>query len=253
MRLKITLRADDHGRLAVPIHYQSLLQGLIYHSLEKDRTLQTFLHDEGFAYQNRRFKLFTFSRLLGPFYFDRKSGELIFKDKVDWYVGSILPDFINALGEKFLLTGVVQMGKQKAVIEGLEYEKMMEPADSATISMLSPITIYSTYEKEDGGHLTHYFRPDDAVFSHLLIKNSIKKYEAFYGDPYNGSMSFAPLHVSEKDKVVTNYRKTIINAWGGTYKLSADPKMVNFLYSVGLGSKNSQGFGMFKLKETEGG
>ncbi len=62
MRLRIGLAARE-ASIEVPIQYNHLLQGLIYHNL--DRALSEWLHEEGHAYGKRRFKLFTFSRLFG--------------------------------------------------------------------------------------------------------------------------------------------------------------------------------------------
>ncbi|CAN5788322.1 hypothetical protein BH23ACT11_BH23ACT11_10350 [soil metagenome] len=62
MRLRISL-SSENGPLQVPVQYNHLLQGLVYHNL--DRVLSEWLHERGHAYGERRFKLFTFSRLFG--------------------------------------------------------------------------------------------------------------------------------------------------------------------------------------------
>ncbi|RYL98354.1 CRISPR-associated endoribonuclease Cas6 [Sporolactobacillus sp. THM7-7] len=249
MRLKIKFRAAETGKkLSLPIHYQVLLQGLIYHSLDKDRDFQTFLHDKGYTYENRRFKLFTFSRLIGQAIYHKATRSLIFSEGAEWYVSSVLPEFIQTFGERMLLTEQIRVGGQVWTVESVEYRNVVKRQGAADIYMLSPITIYSTFEKEGGGQLTHYFQPSDEVFSHQLIKNALRKYEAFYKNPYTGSLDFQPVRVTRRDKVVMQYKKFIINAWNGSYRLTADPKMMNFLYSVGIGAKNSQGLGMFEFK-----
>lgn len=249
MRLKIKLRpSSDNKKITVPIHYQAILQGIIYHSLDKNKAFQEFLHDEGYIYKERKFKLFTYSRLIGPAMFDKKRRCLVFNNTIDWVVGSVLPEFISVLAEKFLVTGEIKLGQETAVVESVLFEKRHPFTNKfANIYMLSPITIYSTFEKEGGGHFTHYFQPKDEAFSQLLMKNCVRKYEAYYHFSYNEPLDFKPIKVTERDKVITKYKDLIVNAWNGSYRLTAAPKMMELLYSVGLGSKNSQGFGMFDL------
>jgi len=48
-------------------------------------------------------------------------------------------------------------------------------------------------------------------------------------------------------KLVTKYQGSYIEAWYGNFILSGKRKYLDFLYQTGLGSKNSQGFGMFNI------
>ncbi len=249
MRLKIKFRPHpDQEKIIVPIHYQSLLQGIIYHSLDEDPAFQKFVHNRGFINDRRKFKLFTFSRLFGHAYYDRQTHQLIFHDTVFWYVGSVLPQLIHSLGDRLLLSDGIRLGNQIVMIDSVAYEKLPQfKTNVLSIQMLSPIVVYSTIEKTDGGRLTHFFGPHDEAFRQLVLKNCLRKYEAYYGEPYQDELDFHPLRVVRGDKVVTAYRETIINAWNGTYRLRANRKMLNFLYEAGIAGKNSQGFGMFTV------
>ena len=46
---------------------------------------------------------------------------------------------------------------------------------------------------------------------------------------------------------MTKYQGNYITAWYGKYLISGKRKYLDFLYQAGLGSKNSQGFGMFEI------
>ena len=48
-------------------------------------------------------------------------------------------------------------------------------------------------------------------------------------------------------KMVTKYQGHYIIAWYGEYILSGKRKYLDFLYQVGIGAKNSQGFGMIEM------
>ncbi|WP_165895077.1 hypothetical protein [Tepidibacillus fermentans] len=87
----------------MPIHYQQILQGLIYRKL-LSKELSEFLHNQGFFYHKRSFKLFTFSRLFGTHIFDHRTKRMIFTDDIYWQVSSVNPEFIQELGQRLLLS-----------------------------------------------------------------------------------------------------------------------------------------------------
>lgn len=45
------------------------------------------------------------------------------------------------------------------------------------------------------------------------------------------------------------YRETVIKGWTGIYELDLPEPFFYLAYDAGLGSKNSQGFGMLKVVE----
>ena len=48
-------------------------------------------------------------------------------------------------------------------------------------------------------------------------------------------------------KVVSKIKGNWVTAYHGSFHLEADPLVTEFLYETGLGTKNSQGFGMFNI------
>ena len=63
MRIKIL--ADVGDGLTLPINYNHLLTGVIYRFLaESNPEYASFLHNEGYGTEQKRFKLFTFSQLM---------------------------------------------------------------------------------------------------------------------------------------------------------------------------------------------
>ncbi|TCS78785.1 CRISPR-associated endoribonuclease Cas6 [Tepidibacillus fermentans] len=113
--------------------------------------------------------------------------------------------------------------------------------------MLSPITVYSTYLRENGQKHTMYYTPKDEMFYQLIEENLKKKYEAYTGKTVVGTFTIKPKKIRENDKVVTRFKGFIINAWNGVYELEGNPELINFAYQVGLSNRNSQGFGMFQV------
>ncbi|PZN08870.1 MAG: CRISPR-associated endoribonuclease Cas6 [Bacillota bacterium] len=69
MRAIFELRPASR-QLVLPLQYNSILQGLVYHLLAGTAVAE-FLHDQGFTRGARRYKLFTFSRLEGAYAIER--------------------------------------------------------------------------------------------------------------------------------------------------------------------------------------
>lgn len=250
MRLKIKFRSSSP--LHLPLNYQEILQGFIYSTLS-DKRFATFLHDQGFSYGERTFKLFTFSRLSGEYHLDREKKEIIFSDQVTLQVSSVIPEFIRDLGQSLLTLPTHLLQHQEISIQEVSYTRPHISEDRCLVRMLSPMTIYSTYQKEDGQKITQYFEPEDMVFSCLIEQNLRKKYYSLHRVELDEPFEIKPMKVTRKDKVVTRFKDFIINAWGGTYELTGSPKLLDFAIQVGLGGRNSQGFGMAELVRVGGG
>jgi CRISPR-associated endoribonuclease Cas6 len=244
MRFRIRFQPDRE--LILPLNYQQIIQGLIYRVMA-DREFATFLHEQGFHYEKRAFRLFTFSRLQGNYRIDKVQKKIVFNGEIVLRISSIVPKFIQELGRSLLQQGEVLLDGQSVPIKEISYEPLPVLGAPCKINMISPITIYSTYDSHDGRKITQFFDPDDAVFPHLIADNMRKKFEAYYERPAPGELSIRPLQVGKRDKIVTSFKGFMITGWNGIYELRGDPEMLQFAYAVGIGGRNSQGFGMFEL------
>lgn len=238
--------------LTVPVNYQHLLQAFVYKILPQKEA--TFLHEHGFQHQNRTYKLFVFSSLQSSnITYDKETKKLTFYDKLYLSISSIIPDIVEKTANFLLLSEDLEMNGVSLKVESLEFDKLEVQDNEIVVRALSPITVYSTFERRDGSKITHFFSPFDKVFEHLLEENFIRKYEAFYNKPFAEEgqvLSVEPIQVDSRDKVVTNYKSTWITGWKGMYRLKAKPEYLSFLLNTGLGSKNSIGFGMIRPEST---
>ena len=119
--------------------------------------------------------------------------------------------------------------------------------DSIVAEMISPIVACIT---EKGQHYTRYYGPDDMEFYRLITDNAHRKYVSYYGREPDTGLEIELIAATSRDKLITRYKgRTLIEAWGGRYRIKGEPAMLRLVYNAGLGSKNSQGFGMMKLIE----
>lgn len=241
---------DSENPVLLATNYQQQIQGLIYNLLT-DPLMQAFLHDHGFDYNQRRFKLFTFSRLMGKSYFNQQDKTLRITPPVLLYISSPWTEFLENLANSLLARGFIQIGKNQLQVK--EIKLAVTPPfnqdQSYPVKMLSPVTMYSTLETREGSKKTYYYSPTEREFTRLIAQNLVKKASAFYGEDWSKlffCIEVANSFRASQQKIII-YKGTVIKGWLGNYHISGHPKMLKLAYESGIGSKNSQGFGLFEL------
>lgn len=242
--IHITFRLEKP--LIVPVNYQHLLQAFVYSLLPQEEA--SLIHEQGFKHNNRIYKLFCFSRIQGEeTYYDRRTKKLTFKSKIMLSISSIIPELIEKTANFLMLSKNIPFHSQYITVDAIDYDKLIITQDELTVKAVSPITVYSTFVKRNGSKITHYYTPYDKVFEYFIEENFVRKYEAFTGEVLDHEkeiLSITPLHVTNRNKVVTNYKGTWITGWTGTYQLKGKPEYLTFLLNTGISAKNSIGFGM---------
>ncbi len=249
MRIKLTF-IPENGLLALPIHYNHLIQGLIYTHLNSD--LATWLHEEGFSCQKRKFKLFTFSRLFGRF--EIKGKNILYEHKVSLKIASPYTKLLESLAECLVQTEYFYIGAQRCMLESVEVEMERRFESPLLVKMLSPMTVYSTLNGPEGKKKVYYYSPFEPEFSQIIIENLCRKMMAFEKiamdvpeDAY-----IRPLKVNTKRNFhIIIFKNFVIKAWSGIYEINMPLPLIKMAYDAGLGSKNSQGFGMWEVIEKE--
>jgi len=252
MRLTITFQnVDSQCEIKLPLHYNHALQGFIYDHISTH--LAHFLHDKGYRYEKRVFKLFTFSRLFGRFKINKEDEIISFASPVKFQISSPLNDLLQEFAETLARKGEVFINKNSLLVSSIEVHFSPSFTSPQVIKMLSPVTTYSTLFTLDGRRKTYYFSPFEREFSQLIQKNILKKYISFYDKkPSSDDFKISPLKVNKKSEKIIKYTPkdepyTLIKGWMGIYRLEGNQELIRFAYDAGLGAKTSQGFGMFEV------
>ncbi len=243
MRIRLELEPEN-GEVVVPVHYNYMVQGLIYRYIDPD--LATWLHEQGFSAKGRPFKLFTFSRLFGAF---RRAGDrLVYRGPLGLYIGSPIANFVESLAQNLVRVGSVPLGDGYLRLSSISVEMPPDVSEVLKVRALSPITVYSTVPMPDGRKLTYYYSPWEQPFSQQIATNLMKKYELIEGRLPDPAWTFEvkPWKVYKHNQVIVKYKGTVIKGWTGTYWLQGAPQLLEVALQTGLGSKNSQGFGMIE-------
>lgn len=248
MRIALEL-ASAGGTLRLPLHYNSEVQGLIYKNL--GRALAAQVHDRGTPLGKRQFRFFTFSRLLGRYQIE--GDRIEFTGPVRLRIGSVHEELLESLVLHLLREPLIQLGREECEVRRLEVEPLPKIARPALVRAISPITTYSTLKAGDGRKKTYYYTPFEADWEEQLLANLRRKGLALgWGKERLASLEGArirPFRVGKQDLRIMKYRGTVIKGWTGLYELDLPEPFFLLAYDSGLGSKNSQGFGMVEVWE----
>lgn len=242
--MQFTLSFTLPNPLCLPLSHHHILQGMIYQTLQLQSEYSTFLHNHGYFNDNHNFKLFTFSMIQGNYRI--LNSNIIFYDHISIEVRSPLPDFCYIFMTAAAARGDWELNQSRILFESLTTTKKVITDSCITINMRSPLCISKTLV-ENGQKKPLYLQPSDCEFSDHIYHNFTNKYQAAYNIQPDEFISILPYKVSSKDKYVTRFKDIYITAWKGLYKLSAPSEILTFLYDAGLGSRNSQGFGLFDI------
>jgi len=248
VRLSIELEPES-GILTLPIHYNHLVQGMIYRSL--DEALAEWIHNTGYAYGKRRFKLFTFSRLLSRNRrYNRDKRTITFTGPVRLKIASVEVEILESLAVHLVRQREVKLNESSCHFTAVRVEMPVQASEPVMVRTLSPIVVYRTLRDLEGRKKTYYFTPWEREFQSLILDNLRRKWAALHGGgdppPMRGAY-VRPVKVSKRNEVITTFKGTVIKGWTGIYEICLPEPYFTLAYDAGLGSKNSQGFGMVEI------
>lgn len=245
MRIKLKFISNESIRIATS--YNNLLQGLIYNLLETFSA--SFLHNSGFNFENRYFKLFCFSEIFERGFYDKNKKTFIFSDSVSFVVSSPVEWILKEIALNGIRKEVFSLGNNQIRLDEISvihsHNKTIK-TNSLIVKALTPIEVHSTLSTLNGAKKTYYYNPREKEFPILTNENAKKKFSAFYKTPCPYELKCTPLSKDLKE-TIRYFNNTVIKGYKGSYRLEADPKMLEFIIDAGLGSRNSQGFGMVEI------
>jgi CRISPR-associated endoribonuclease Cas6 len=243
MRISVKFHSDKN--IVLPKHHNHILQATILNYLG-NKDYQEFIHDEGFQNEKRTFKLYTFSRLQGEFKVDNERDKIIYKNNAELLISSVDENLIKYFINGAIKKDKINLGGNLVDMEEVKIiNKKFKPGDKFFTK--SAITAYSTFSNGDKKK-TFYYHPNEEEFGEIIRNNLLKKYKAYYGsEPENSEFSIK-LALGKKPKDMWFvYKGFKIKAWHGEFILDGSQELVTLAYDVGLGSKNSQGFGCVEV------
>lgn len=236
----ISLENQNGEDFVLPYDYQYWFQAFLYNLNNKD--FGNFLHNVGYQYENRTFRLFSFSRILEkPKRILRDKKCFQFGKQVSWIISTINNPFTQSLLQSIWKSNY-RLGRYNVTVTQLCVLEDMEQTSSVVVRAMSPVTIYSTIALPQGSKRTIYYHPKEKEFSQLICKNLIKKYTAYYQKlPDSSELKVQTL--GKVREVVSYYKKFMIKGYLADFQLEGSQELIEMALCTGVGSKNSQGYG----------
>lgn len=244
MRIKLKLYSNNN--IILPKSYNHIMQGFIYSNLDED--FKKFMHQEGFNYNNRKYKLFTFSKIRGEKEPNIIDGKVMLDRFINFSVSSINADFIENFSQNIFKNQLI-IGKNYLKFHSMElydddFLKKYYDKDKIKIKMISPVVVYSTDENKK----TTYYSPYDNEFKERVTNNLINKYKAYYdNDITNNDFSIELCEGREYKSSAEIYKGFYIKGYYGIFNISGNFELMKVAFYSGIGGKNSQGFGCFNI------
>lgn len=202
-------------------------------------------------HSSKSFKFFTFSQIYIPKRRIVKDGIIAKDGVISFYISSPNDFLIKSLVDGFLEDLEISFQNQKLTIQKIEALKTPEFSSKSEFKTLAPIIVRT--KKEIDGELKIWdLAPSDKFFK-SLENNLIKKYIKFNNltktdkkiNIYSDMNFVKRKRISiNKDNATTHHRAYMMDLI-----LEGDLDLIEFAYDVGIGEKNSMGFGMVKLLE----
>ena len=242
MRLKINLKAKNNFK--VPFNYNHIVSSIIYNKI-MDLDLAHKLHT------SNTFKFFNFSQLNIPKRKIVKDGIISRNGVINFYLSSPNDLLIKNIVNGFVDNIEIKFQNETLLVEKIEALRIPDFKEKSEFITLSPINIRDTQEI-DGKLKRVDLSPSDKFFKGIET-NLIKKYCKFN----DLESTVKEINVYSEMANVKRKRITIPKGPNTTYHraymmdliLEGDFDLIKFAYDVGLGEKNSMGFGMIKYIE----
>lgn len=250
MQLRIFINLGNNP-LELPIAHHHILASIYYRLMGSE---QSMVHDQGKKYGKREYRLFTFGPIIGKYSIDKQRKHIRFFDHIEMEFRSVNRNMILEMVSNALASGVT-FGNVTYTDVHCDVSEFCIKSKCIEIEMVSPICIYRTHKVCERRTFRKkrrvlYYTPQMRQFTTAIVGNFTRKYSAARGELPDDNVRVEVVSIGSKDKYLTRYKENTIEAYKGIYRLYGPAEYLTFLYDVGLGGKNSQGFGLFRVRRT---
>lgn len=265
MRAELYFSCDKPFYL--PFNYNYPLQGFIYNALKLgDKNVAKRLHD------NKKDVKFVFSKPLAEgrrrrgWWADKKG---IFVKSRCFRIYFSTPEhwIFNAFIDGFFKLGEIRLFGKTLYLDRVRTLKEPEKLSGRHLKTLSPINVFmnnnpngtKTWDLSPLQSKKSPFKNEPELWRKLLLRNLREKYFLLHGERYEGELDIAllekprPKQSRFEIKHVIKYNPEIkkhilgsvyVRGWDLGIELYGEDEILRVAYELGLGMRNSLGFGM---------
>lgn len=244
--MKLRLSLTSNNKFLIKMEYKSSLQAVVYSML--DENFATWLHNRGFEYEKRTFKLFSFTKFQERYRFIKETQEFLYPSEVSFTISSPVYEILEQTAKNFALSTKIEIAGINFTVTSIEIVSADKiESDKIRINAVEPVEVHSTLSKSDGTKKTYYYSPKEKEFSQLINSNLQKKWYSFFGEECPYTIEIDPVNMKYCRERVQNFKGKVIKGWTGHFWLKGDPEILKFALDTGIGSSNSAGYGFIEV------
>lgn len=215
-------------------------------------------------YSSKVFKPFVFSVYLGKNFkilkdkgMDKIQLDLPFHVIFSTGDIQIFTDFYNGVLEYKRKNRILKIGNLEVDITNVFLEKIKNINSDSVIFKTLGVCVLPDSDKLDGDVYSRYIFPDNYnidKFNRNLSELTLKRYFFIKGIKpsrrmrFSKDINFTPIDIK---CVYVRHYGGFIRGFRGTFKLEADPQILQFIYDYGLGVRTGQGFGLVEINDDQ--
>lgn len=252
MRIKLHFELENN---IIPKDYRILILSFIKNNLEKNFN-ESYKEIYG---EKPTVKFFTFSVYLPKPKIEKEKIELdrnYFNVLFSIYDNKQFIEFYNSFNSMIIKNEnkenyyPLKDNKMKLKNITMENEKNIM-SNRVRIKFLSPLVLRNHKEitinkKRKGADI--YFDFNDSDFNEQINYSVSRLIKDLKLNEVNSNIKLKPYNNLAR-KTVVSFKNILINSSIGEYILEGDSELLNILYKTGIGSRRSEGFGMFEVIE----
>lgn len=255
MRIRLQLSIKQGGN-ALPINYQYPVAAWVYKTIHLvNPEFSEWLHENGYSYNNRKFKLFTFSPIKFDSYTIQKDRIIAQTSNCSITLSFLLPEAVKHFISGCFKSQHFSLGDKTSQIDfevqAIDIKRAIEFTNTMRFRSLSPICIAEPAER-NGKLTSQYLSPDDTGYEKRFFDNLREKYlSANEGaKELTGDCKLTVL-TTPKSKLITIKQgtpaETKVRGYKYDFEIVAPEELIEVGYYSGFGEKNSMGFGITKI------
>ncbi|GAB6135986.1 CRISPR-associated endoribonuclease Cas6 [Thermococcus prieurii] len=253
MRLELLLHFEEP--FLVPYNYPRPLYSFLIHAIKLgDPMIAKRVHG------NKKDIKFVASKLFPVGSAEKTDKGLLVKSgRVKLFVGSPAWPVLEAIANG-LAFGIGQVHILQKRLLDVEVKQVETPKrlSGRKLGTLSPVSVYHNsppngfrqWDLSPVGQPNSPFENEPAVWKELVSRNLREKYLMVHGEPFEGDFEIEVFPENARSKMFRikrdnrTGRYTQVRAWEFHFRLRGDEELLRVAWDMGLGMRNSHGFGM---------
>lgn len=251
MRIRVLIKASNIE--TYPQHVNYYLNTAIYGFMTKgNKALADKIHETGYVSDTKAYRPFCFCRPrfdnIRTIENENKSKTILVAGYGRWLISSPFDEIIEAIVDGMAKTDKFKIGEAEFSIEEIATEPEPKITENEIVFWaVSPIvaTIADPEKKQN-----IFLSPLDERFYDILANNAKRKLKLLTNKEYDikFSMYKPEKYNHNKSEKVSRYCKGLYKGYLLPFKITGNPEALRLLYDWGIGSYNSQGYGMVSTR-----